>query len=156
MARNARSEDLQGIRVLVLGLHPHLSRRVREDLARFGVTGDNTTSTEEATNKASQQHFDALLVGGGMTAAQADEAYAGIPARFRLQSPRDDRWLKTHRSLACRFATLERLISDFDVVIRFCHKARLLLRCDPVANPIPMQRYHVADLQITQITQTIC
>ncbi len=78
MARNARSEDLQGIRVLVLGLHPHLSRRVLEDLTRFGVIGDNTTSPEEATNKASQQHFDALLVGGGMTADQADEAYAGM------------------------------------------------------------------------------
>jgi hypothetical protein len=50
VARNARSEDLQGIRVLVLGLHPHLSRRVLEDLARFGVTGDNATSAEEATN----------------------------------------------------------------------------------------------------------
>lgn len=82
MARNARSEDLQGIRVLVLGLHPHLSRWVLEDLARFGVTGDNATSPEEATNKASQKHFDALLVGGGMTADQANEAFVGMKAHL--------------------------------------------------------------------------
>ena len=78
MVENARVEDLSGVRVLVLGLHPHLSRWVLEDLSRFGVMGDNATSPKEAIEKASDQHFDALLVGGGMTGGQANEAYVGM------------------------------------------------------------------------------
>ena len=63
---------------LILGNHRHVSQWVIDVIRSEGFDGKSSSTVEGVIEMASKEHFDALMLGGAVTFADAKRAEEGV------------------------------------------------------------------------------
>ena len=63
---------------LILGNHEHIAARMIDEFREAGYDGKYSSTVEGAIELAAAEHFDVLIIGGGVTQANADRIEKGI------------------------------------------------------------------------------
>ena len=66
--------------VLILGNHEHIAARMIDEFREAGYDGKFSSTVEGAIELAAAEHFDALIIGGGVTHTNAARIDKGIRA----------------------------------------------------------------------------
>ncbi len=79
------STDVQGpanphAKVLILGNHEHIAMRMIDEFREAGYDGKYSATVESAIELVAAEHFDALIIGGGVTDANASRVEKGVKA----------------------------------------------------------------------------
>jgi hypothetical protein len=77
------SENEQGpsnplAKVLILGNHEHIAMRMIGEFREAGYDGKYSAIVESAIELVAEEHFDALIIGGGVTDANASRVEKGV------------------------------------------------------------------------------
>ena len=77
--------DVQGpanphAKVLILGNHEHIAMRMIDEFREAGYDGKYSATVEAAIELVAAEHFDALIIGGGVTHANASRVEQGVRA----------------------------------------------------------------------------
>jgi len=65
---------------LILGNHAHIAAQMIDEFREAGYDGKYSSTVEGAIELAAAEHFDALIIGGGVTDANAARIEKGIRA----------------------------------------------------------------------------
>ncbi len=65
-------------RALILGNHEHIAAQMIDEFREAGYDGKFSSTDEAAIELAAAEHFDALIIGGGVTDANAARIEEGI------------------------------------------------------------------------------
>ena len=65
---------------LILGNHEHIAARMIEEYREAGYDGKYSSTVEAAIESVAAEHFDAMIIGGGVTHANALRAEKGVMA----------------------------------------------------------------------------
>ena len=63
---------------LILGNHEHIAAQMIDEYREAGYDGKYSSTVEGALELAAAEHFDVLIIGGGVTDANADRIEKGI------------------------------------------------------------------------------
>ena len=63
---------------LILGNHAHIAAQMIDEFREAGYDGKYASTVEGALELAAAEHFDVLIIGGGVTQANADRIEKGI------------------------------------------------------------------------------
>ena len=84
-------------KVLILGNHEHIAMRMIDEFREDGYDGKYSATVESAIELVAAEHFDVLIIGGGVTDANASRVAAILPeiAVQRMNLSREPLyWLK--------------------------------------------------------------
>jgi len=67
-------------RVLILGNHEDIAMRMIDEFREAGYDGKYSATVETAIELVAAEHFDVLIIGGGVTPANATRVEKGVKA----------------------------------------------------------------------------
>ncbi|HIF71582.1 MAG TPA: hypothetical protein EYQ61_03345 [Dehalococcoidia bacterium] len=67
-------------KVLILGNHEHIAMRMIDEFRKAGYDGKYSATAESAIKLVAAEHFDVLIIGGGVTDANASRVEKRVTA----------------------------------------------------------------------------